>query len=52
MLELIYEDLGQACQTPGKAVTSTLLGADQRVGVDRLIEALECTMWSNMMQKQ
>jgi hypothetical protein len=29
-----------------------LLGGDEKVGIERLIEAMHCCMWSNMKKKK
>lgn len=35
----------------GDKNTGGLLGQDEKRGFERLIEALECSMWSNMQTK-
>jgi hypothetical protein len=35
-----------------KKPAGSLLGGDEKVGVERLIESLECCMWSSMLKKK
>lgn len=45
-LEFIQDDLDAVTQ--GERNTGGLLGQDEKKGFERLIEALQCSMWSNM----
>ena len=54
-IEYLKEDLSKfdtkgAGKASGKA--GSLLGGDEKVGVERLIESLECCMWSSMLKKK
>jgi Alpha and gamma adaptin binding protein p34 len=48
-LEFVFEDL--SLNQASSAKSGSLLNQEERVGLDRLVEALECTMWSSMIQK-
>ena len=54
-IEYLREDLSKidtkgAARGAGRA--GSLLGGDEKVGVERLIESLECCMWSSMLKKK
>jgi hypothetical protein len=54
-IEYLREDLSKidpmgAARGAGRA--GSLLSGDEKVGVERLIESLECCMWSSMLKKK
>lgn len=52
-IEYIREDLTKRDQTQKLegTVAGSLLGGDEKVGIERLIESLQCCMWSSMIKK-
>ena len=54
-IEYLREDLGVYRAPEGEGAESkpagSLLGGDEKVGIERLIESLQCCMWSSMVKK-
>jgi hypothetical protein len=52
-VEYIREDLSVTGVAPvvSGAPAGSLLSGEEKVGVARLVESLQCCMWSNMIKK-